>query len=832
MTQLELEAHDQSILPPVFRAWFAERGWQPHAHQLALLRAVRQEGKSALLVAPTGGGKTLAGFLPSLTALCERPAKGLHTLYISPLKALAQDIHRNLQTPIGEMGLKIAAETRTGDTPASKRTRQRAKPPHMLLTTPESLALLLSYSDAGELFSGLRQVIVDETHALAGTKRGDLLALGMARLQSFAPELTRIGLSATVADPKALAAWISPSGSYDPERVALLLGRSGVRAEIEILDVPEGLPWGGHMGRHALAAVYERIKAARTALVFVNTRAQAEITFQELWKLNEEALPIALHHGSLDVTQRRKVEAAMAAGSLRGVVATSSLDLGIDWAAVDLVVQMGAPKGVARLVQRIGRANHRLDQPSRALLVPNNRFEVLECRAALDAVAARELDGGSLRPGGLDVLAQHLLGTAASDPFRPEDLYKQAITAQPYRGLTRKAFDEALGFVETGGYALKTYERFHRMKLDKEGRYRVATPRTIQTYRMNVGTIVEEPLLTVRLKNGRRLGDVEEYFVQGLVPGDTFLFSGQILTFLGLKETDVIAVKGGGKEPKIPAFQGGKVPFTAELAERVRVMLEQPGQWASLPQEVQQWLRLQRYRSIMPPADGLLVETFPRGGREYLVAYCFAGRNAHQTLGMLLTRRLERAGCRPMGFVASDYAIATWSLQQPRSLPHLFSEDMLGDDLEEWMAESSMLRRTFRNVAIVAGLIARRHPGEEKSGRQMTVSSDLIYDVLRKYEPDHLLIRATRAEAAGGLTDIRRLGEMLGRIKGKISHRRLERVSPLAVPIMLEVGKVQVDGGAAGALLDATAEALIAEATADLPPLPEEEAMVQGELPL
>ncbi|GAB5471217.1 MAG: ligase-associated DNA damage response DEXH box helicase [Rhodospirillales bacterium] len=829
--QSDLLAPPAEILPRRFRDWFAKRGWAPHAHQLALLEAV-QGGRSALLVAPTGGGKTLAGFLPSLTALAEAPRPGLRSLYISPLKALAQDIHRNLQEPIAEMGLAITAETRTGDTPAEKRKRQRAKPPHLLLTTPESLALLLSYSDAGELFGGLEQVIVDETHALAGGKRGDLLALGLARLQSLAPGLRRIGLSATVADPEGLAGWLSPSGRYDPAQVALLLGRSGARAEVEILETEEGLPWAGHMARHALEAVYRRVAQARTALIFVNTRAQAEIVFRELWHINEDTLAIALHHGSLDVQQRRKVEAAMAAGRLRAVVATSSLDLGIDWAAVDLVVQIGAPKGVARLVQRIGRANHRLDQPSRALLVPANRFEVLECRAAVEAVAARELDGGPPRPGGLDVLAQHMMGRAAGAPFAADELYGEVRRAQPYGALSRTDFDETLAFVETGGYALKRYERFRRLVKGKDGLHRVATPRMIQRYRMNVGTIVEEPLVTVRMKNGRKLGEVEEYFIQALLPGDTFLFAGQLLTFLGLKETDALVAKGGKGDPAIPAYAGGRLPMTTELAARVRSLLESPGRWENLPPEVRQWLSLQRYRSQLPPAQGLLVESFPRAGREFLVAYCFEGRNAHQTLGMLLTRRLERAGCRPQGFVASDYAIATWSLRAAPDVPALFSEEMLGDDLEEWMAESSLLRRSFRNVAIVAGLLERRQPGQEKSGRQMTVSSDLIYDVLRKYQPDHLLLRATRAEAAGGLTDIRRLADMLMRVKGKIRHRRLTRVSPLAVPVLLDIGKVQVAGGALDSLLDEAADALIAEAMADLPDDLAEGPGQQAELPL
>ncbi len=813
-----------STLPPVFAAWFRARGWEPHPHQLEMLRAA-EAGQSALLIAPTGGGKTLAGFLPSLVDLAATPHDGLHTLYISPLKALAVDIHRNLTQPIEEMGLEIACETRTGDTPQSKRKRQRVRPPGILMTTPESLALLLSYYDAPQVFAGLKCVVIDELHAFAGTKRGDLLALGLARLQSLSPGLRRVGLSATVHDPDWLAAWLSPSAA--PRDVRRVIGRDGAEAEVEILTTREYLPWSGHMAVHALAEVYARIKTAGTTLVFVNTRAQAEIVFQELWHLNEDGLPIALHHGSLAVEQRRKVEAAMAAGKLRAVVATSSLDLGIDWAAVDLVVQIGAPKGSARLLQRIGRANHQLDQPSRALLVPANRFEVLECRAALEAVRARSLDGDPPRPGGLDVLSQHILGTACAGPFDAEALYREITSAFPYKLLDRKTFDRTLEFVATGGYALKSYQRYRRLGLDKEGFYRVTNNDHIRRYRMNVGTIVEAPVLKVRLRNGRVLGEVEEYFVNGLLPGDSFIFAGQLLAFEGMRENTVVVSRAPGGDPKVPAYAGGRLPLSTHLAERVRGILENPEAGHDLPPAVSEWLRIQRWRSQLPPADGLLVECFPRADKEFLVAYCFEGRNAHQTLGMLLTRRMERAGLSPLGFVATDYVIAVWSLKAAQDLDALFDEEMLGDDLEEWMAESSMLRRTFRNVAVIAGLIEARSPGQEKSGRQVTFNADLIYDVLRKHEPDHILLQATRADAAGGLTDIGRLAAMLKRVKGRIRTRRLDKISPLAVPVLLEIGKEQVYGSGLDELLNEGAQALIDEATGGM-----EIGRGQAELPL
>ena len=354
--------------PAAIRDWFRARGWRPYAHQLEMWRAA-EAGRSALLVAPTGGGKTLAGFLPSIAELATAPQSGLHTLYVSPLKALAVDIHRNLEAPIAEMGLDIGVETRTGDTPQRKRERQRRKPPQMLMTTPESLALMLSWPDAPALFGALRCVIVDELHALADNKRGDLLSLGLARLGGMAPDARRTALSATVADRDYLAAWLSPSAGRESD-VEVVVGRGGVAPEIAIARMQGPMPWSGHMAVYALGEIHDAIRDHRTTIVFVNTRAQAELIFRGLWDLNEDGLAIALHHGSLAPEQRRKVEAAMAAGRLRAVVATSSLDLGIDWGDVDLVVQVGAPKGAARLLQRLGRSNHRLDRPSRALLVP------------------------------------------------------------------------------------------------------------------------------------------------------------------------------------------------------------------------------------------------------------------------------------------------------------------------------------------------------------------------------------------------------------------------------------------------------------------------------
>jgi ATP-dependent Lhr-like helicase len=802
------------MLPSPFAEWFATRGWSPRPHQLELIVAAEARA-SVLLIAPTGGGKTLAGFLPSLIALAAPRAKpGLHTLYVSPLKALATDIARNLTVPVEQMRLPIRIDTRTGDTSAGQRQRQRDTPPDILLTTPESLAVLLSMERADPFFAGLDTIIIDEIHALAGTKRGDQLALGLARLATLAPAARRVGLSATVAHPRTLLAYVGAGGPARLVQVA-----EGAAPKLRMMLPEHRIAWAGRMGLAAASAILQRIRAAGMTIVFVNTRAQGELLFQELWRLNEETLPIGLHHGSLDLAHRKRVEAAMAAGELRAVVATSSLDLGIDWGGVDQVIQVGAPKGVSRLLQRVGRSNHRMDEASDAILVPANRFEVLECQAAMAGVAAHELDGDPPGPGGLDVLAQHLLLTAAAGPFMPDDMFAEVRRAAPYAHLTRRDFDDVLTFVENGGYALASYERYRKLFRDSEGRVHIRGERTARQARMNVGTIVEAPVLKVRLMGmrGGNLGEVEEYFANMLRPGDTFMFAARLLRFERIRETIVECTDGGAGTPMVPAYAGARLPLTTNLATRVRTMLHDASQWGAYPEPVREWLELQRDRSELPGPDNLLVEIFPRDGRWYMVAYAFEGRNAHQTLGMLLTRRMERAGVAPLGFVATDYVIATWSANEPRDVADLFAQDMMGDDLEAWMAESSMLRRTFRNVAVIAGLIERNHPGAEKNRRQVTVSSDLIYDVLRRHQPDHILLRATRADAAGHLTDLSRVSLMLARAHASLVVRRLDRVSPLAVPVLLDIGRESVRTAADEDALLLETEALVAEATGPAP---------------
>ena len=795
-------------LPTPLADWFASRGWSPRRHQLDML-AEGRAGRHALLVAATGAGKTLAGFLPTLAELIERPTEGLHTLYVSPLKALAVDIQRNLVTPLDEMNVDIRVETRTGDTPSDRKARQRVKPPQILLTTPESLSLLLSYPDSFTMFAGLRTIVIDEVHAFATGKRGDLLSLCMARLQAIAPGLRRVALSATVADPDGYRAWLAPDGDIDS--VSLVQGETGVDPNIAILLPEDRVPWAGHSGRYAAAQVMAEIETHKTTIVFCNTRSLAELIFQDLWKANEMQLPIGIHHGSLEKEARRKVEAAMAGGRLRALVATASLDLGVDWGDVDCVIQMGAPKGSSRLLQRIGRSNHRLDEPSEAIVVPGNRFEYLEARAALDAVEAGELDTDVFRMGALDVLAQHVMACACAAPFDQAALLDEIRSSLPYSALTDALFDKVLGFIRDGGYSLRAYDRFKRLTQDADGLWRVSHPKFVAQHRLNAGIIVEATMLKVRFRNGRALGKVEEAFASTLSHGDTFFFAGMSLEVEKIDTEDLI-VRATARPARIPTYGGSRMPLSTNLADRVRGFLDTPAEWARFPDDVREWLEIQARRSALPHPDQLLVETFPREGRNYMVAYSFEGWNAHQSLGMLITRRMETAGLKPLGFVANDYAIATYSIDPVTDPAALFSPDILEHEFVDWVQQSHLLKRAFREVAVIGGLVERQHPGKRKTGKQVTFSTDLIYDVLRKYEPGHILLEAAWADARARMTDVGRLADLLDRAAGTMLHVDLPRVSPLAVPVLVLIGREGVATGSADDALLIEAEALAGEA--------------------
>ena len=772
--------------------WLKKNNWAIYNHQIETLK-LSENSYDVLLVAPTGGGKTLAGFLPSLNDLINNKPKknNLHTLYISPLKALTIDVHRNLTSPIEDQGLDIRVETRTGDTSAYKKNRQKVLPPDMLMTTPESLALLLSNKESKDYFKNLKYLVIDEIHTLVNTKRGDLLSLNLSRISSISPDCKRIGLSATVKNKNAVLKFLTSK-----KKAKTLNVEETSVPKIDILETNNRVPWSGHMASYAIRDIYQKIKKSSLTIVFVNTRAQAELVFNKLWQENDNNLRIAIHHGSLEKEIRRKVESLMSLGKIDCVVATSSLDLGIDWGDVDLVVQIGSPKGISRFLQRIGRSNHRFDEPSNALLVPSNRFEYLECLSAINSIKNKLLDETKEKKGSLDVLAQHILGVACSEPFQVDELYNQVINAWPYRNLTKIKFFEVLEFVKNGGYSLKHYEQYSKIGVNKDKFYAIKNKSIRNRYRLNVGTIVESYMLKVKLGN-RTLGQVEEWFIEGLNEGDTFLFSGRVLEYQSISNNNVIVKSTSHTQPKIPSYAGGRLPLSTELSIEVRKLLSKKKFWKNFPNQINEWLKLQSKFSNLPSLNGLLVETFPRlmrgKKRFFLICYTFEGRNANQTLGFLMSKKMQRIGYKPISFVATDYALAIWSINEVTDVNIILNDDLMLDDLYEWLEETPLLKKNFRDAAIISGLIERSIPGQKKTGKQVLFNSDLIFNVLKKHEPKHLLLEVAREDSYRGLIDLDRLSEFLKRIEKNIAHEKLDRISPLAVPLILEINRQTID---------------------------------------
>jgi ATP-dependent Lhr-like helicase len=807
-------------IPKYLRAWFARKGWKMHPFQREMFKFFEIK-QSTLLIAPTGGGKTLASFLPSIVDIHTKQFRGLHTLYISPLKALTTDIQRNLMAPIEEMELNVRVEIRTGDTTSHRRKRQRIKPPEILLTTPESLMLMLSYTDAPVIFGQLQTIIIDELHSFAPNKRGDLTSLALAQLHYLAPNAVRFGLSATVQFPEKLAAWLGLSNA--PAKV--LLAKAKHKPDVKMLTDGSRIPYSGFMARYAVEEIYKTLAKNNMTIIFVNTRAQAEFIFRQIWQVNQKNFPIAIYHGSLSKEQRLKTEALTVAGGLKAIIATSALELGIDWGNVDCVIQVGAPKGVSRLLQRIGRSNHQFDKASKALLVPSNCFEALECCSAIEAIAKNKLDGEEFQAGSQDVVIQFIMNCACSAPVNPDDLFKVVTSAYPYRSLKKEIFSQLFQFVVDGGYTLQHYEQYHRLTKVDKNTYTLASDKVGRRHRQNIGTIVENARLRVKIlykrRGGKILGDIEEVFAQQLSPGDTFLFSGEVLEFVGIRDMYVETHRTKAKESKLPSYQGGTMPLSTYLAEDVRKLISNPARWIKLPAKIQEWLNLQNKFSVMPKPDSILVECFPYRKVFYTVIYSFEGRRANHTLGMLITRRMETLKLKPIGFTVTDYGLAISSLRMltPEDVPPLFNETILFEELDEWLKHSPLLKRTFRQIAIIAGLTERQMAGQRKTMRQVTFSTDLLYDVLMRYEPKHILLAITRHDVMRVLLDLQRLTDMLKRFQQKIVTQILTRPSPLAIPILSAIRTERLQGEAVHELLthaeiEAEANELIEEVKA------------------
>lgn len=774
-------------------AWFADRGWAPMPFQRETWRAFAA-GRSGLLHAPTGLGKTLAAWLGPVMEAWDGPDE-LRVLWLTPLRALAADTVRSLQEPLAGLGRKWTVAARTGDTASGERAKQRRGGyPFALVTTPESLSLMLTHEEARERFAGLTCVVCDEWHELLSSKRGVQAELCLARLRQFAPRLRTWGLSATIGNlDEAREALVGPGGG-EAVTVAAPADQSVV---VDTLLPPtmEHFPWSGHLGTRMLGEVVRCIESAATTLLFTNTRSQTEIWFQELLEARPDWEPVlAMHHGSLEREVREEVERRLRDGTVKCVVCTSSLDLGVDFSPVEQVLQLGSPKGLARLRQRAGRSGHRPGAVSRVVGVPTNAFELVEFAAARAALAAGRIEARRPLRLPLDVLVQHLVTVAVGEGFHADDMLAEVRSTHAFSGLDDGEWEWLLTFVTTGG-SLRAYPQYRKVVVDADGRYRVTDARVARLHRLSIGTIVSDTAVSLRLSSGRRLGTVEEWFISRLKPGQMFIFGGRRLELVrhqGLTATVKPATRKNARG-QIPSWQGGKSPLSTELAEAVaRKLLEfrGAGPAAGDPEMgcVAPILRLQQQWSVLPAPDELLIEHTRTRDGHHVYLYPFAGRVVNEGIGMLVAYRMAREGARSIQVTPNDYGCELHS-----SLPMdfdadqwrgLLSAERLLDDLLGCLNTAELGRHQFREVARVAGLVLQGFPGSPKTARALQVSSGLLYDVFARYDPANRLLAQASREVLERQLEIRRLEETLTGLRAKrLILQRCVRLSPMAFPL-------------------------------------------------
>ncbi len=803
--------------------YFEARGWKPFGFQREAWRAFL-EGKSGLLHAPTGLGKTLAVYLGPLAESAREggPAGSCVVLWLTPLRALAVDTLRALREPLGELLPGAEAEARTGDTPAALRARLRKRLPHTLVTTPESLSLMLTHADTRRQFAALRCVIVDEWHELMGSKRGVQTELCLARLRAWLPDLRTWGLSATLGNPEEARRALLGSAFAGSVEIAAEECRA---PEIETL-VPgevDRFPWAGHIGTRLAARVAREIEKAGTTLLFTNTRSQTEIWYQELLALRPEWRDrIAMHHGSLDRAEREAAEAGLRDGSLACVVATSSLDLGVDFSPVEQVIQVGSPKGVARLLQRAGRSGHRPGAASRIICVPAHAFELVEFAAARDSVRAGRIESRVPPRRPLDVLVQHLVTCAIGEPFEPEAMRREIESARAYSGLTDAEWEWALGFISDGGRALAAYPHYRKARL-ADGRVVVDDKRMITRHRFGIGTISADPAIQVRFANGKSLGTVEELFVTRLRPGAKWVFAGRRLQLVRLRD-GVATVKpaAGRGAGQVAIWGGGKMPLSTELSRAVMACLRgEAGAGAAELAAVAPILEIQRAWSRVPDGDSLLVEFTSTREGGHLFVFPFAGRLVHEGLAALAAHRLADEVGESIVTTQNDYG---FSLSARRGLSpdeallrRALAVDGLLEDLLECLNAAGLARRQFREIARVSGLVQPQPGGRAaKVRREMRSSAGLLYEVLERYDPGNLLVEQSRREILEKQLELTRLRHVLGELEARpFQLVETRRLTPMAFPLWAERLSVTLPAGDAAARL----ESMLAElnATAEEP---------------
>lgn len=794
-------------------AWFATQGWSPFPFQRDVWDAYAR-GESGLIHAATGTGKTYAAWMGPLLGALSRydtprtlrrrgDAEPLRVLWITPLRALAADTEQALRAPVEAMGVPWTIESRTGDTTQARRARQRERLPSALVTTPESLALLLCRTNHEEMLSQVECVVVDEWHELLASKRGVMVELALARLRVICPTLRTWGLSATLGNIDVAADTLlgrASDGTARPRQLVRGVMPKSVEVEALIPETMERFPWAGHLNTRLLPEVLHRLEQAESAIVFTNTRSQCEIWFQSIIAANPDwFIFTAIHHGSLSRAQRHDVEDGLKTGRYRIVVATSSLDLGVDFSPVDVVMQVGSPKGVARLLQRAGRSGHSPGRVSRVVCVPTHAFELVEVAAARDAINAGAIESREPIDRPLDLLAQHLVTLAVGGGFTRADVLLELRTTRAYAGMTEAELDWTLDFITRGGDALKAYPEFARVTL-RDGRYEVTDANAARRHVMSIGTIVSDAAIAVRTMNGKRLGTVEESFIARLAPGDRFIFSGKALEFVRLRDLVAWVRRVKGMSGAIPRWMGARMALSSELSYAVRCKLEEARTGvfnAPEMQAVRPILQLQAERSAIPRMDELLIEQVKTRLGHHLFVYPFEGRLVHEGLAALFAYRIAQLAPMTFSFAMNDYGFELLS-EEPAPLVEaieasLLSTDHLLHDVLHSLNAAELARRQFREIARVAGLVFPGYPGQSKSVKQVQASSALLYDVFVQYDPNNLLLHQARREVLERQLDASRLGRVLDRLsKGSVRVIDLERPSPLAFPLMVDSTRARV----------------------------------------
>jgi ATP-dependent Lhr-like helicase len=788
---VSVSAAERRVLKPIL-AWFSQQGWKPLAFQQQTWQA-QLAGNSGMIQVPTGSGKTYAATMGPIAQMLHQPAKGLQLLYITPLRALSRDIEQSIRRPIDDMGWNLRVESRTGDTSASRKTRQLKNMPDILVTTPESLALILSYTGSRELFGSLKSVILDEWHELMSSKRGTQLELCMAHLRSLCPTLQTWAVSATLGNIQE-AAQVAVGRGCNPIVIQTKIQRQTVIKSI-LPESVDTFPWAGHLGLRMFAELVQALDIEKSTLIFTNTRFQAERWYQAIsFALPEDAHRIALHHSSVDVTQREAIEAGLKSGEIKWVVCTSSLDLGVDFQPVERVVQIGSAKNLARLLQRAGRSAHVPQGTSELFFLPTNALELLEISAIRHGLQAGDVEVRRSLNKPYDVLIQHLVTLACGDGFNATTELATIRTAVAYQDLTDTEFDWILEFITQGGKCLSSYPRYKKVVLE-EGRYRVTDAQIARMHRMGIGTITSNQLVQIRYTSSQsKIGTVEESFVSKLQKGDVFFFAGKQLQFFMMKDM-VLYVKSTTKKSTItPTWAGGNLAISDLLSNRLRHEIEISQDKTQLNEEltcIQPIIAAQKRLSYLPASDELLIECCKTREGQHLYVFPFEGRFVHEGLGFLWGYRFASQKHATFTISVNDYG---FEILAPKDYPFkdlfsksFFSLGSLYDDIKSSLNISELTGRRFRGIAQVAGLVFKGYPSAKKTSSQLQVSSSLIYEVFSKYEPDNLLLRQAEQEVLDEQLEAHRLQKTLDRLHQlTIVWQDTKRPSPFAFPLLVE----------------------------------------------